>query len=122
MIRALRLVFLGLVGLALLIVALANRGPVTLRLLPEETGAFFGLGGGVELPLFLVIFAGVVAGLLIGFVWEWLREGHIRAEAARRRGEVARLEREVTALKGRTGAPPEDEVLALLEDGTRKRA
>ena len=28
----------------------------------------------LELPLFLVIFGGIVAGLLIGFVWEWFRE------------------------------------------------
>lgn len=122
MFRALRLIFLALVGIVLLTVALANRGPVTLRLLPEEMAGFFGLGWTIELPLFLVIFAGVVAGLLIGFVWEWLREGKFRAEAARRRGEVARLEREVTALKGRAGTPPEDDVLALIDGGGRKRA
>lgn len=122
MLRALRLSFLAAVGLVLLTVALANRGPVVLRLLPEETGAFFGVDWQVELPLFLVIFAGIVAGLLIGFVWEWLREAKHRAEAQRRRSEVARLEREVSSLKGQAGTAPRDEVLALLEAGDRKRA
>lgn len=122
MFRTLRLIFLAAVGLVLLIVALANRGAVTLRLLPEETGAFFGWEWSVQLPLFLVIFGGIVAGLLLGFVWEWLREAKHRAEAARRRGEVARLEREVSDLKGRTGTPPEDDVLALLHEDKRKSA
>ena len=35
---------------------------------------------------------------------------------------IARLEREVTALKGRAGTPPEDEVLALIDGGGRTRA
>ena len=45
--------------------------------------------------LFLVIFAGIVAGLLIGFVWEWLREHRFRSTAARERRERERLEREI---------------------------
>ena len=122
MVRTLRLLFLFAIGIVLLTVALANRAPVTLRLLPEETGVFFGIDWTVDLPLFLVIFGGIVAGLLIGFVWEWLREAKHRAEASRRRGEVARLDREVSALKGKVGAPPEDEVLALVDGGARKRA
>ena len=122
MVRTLRLIFLAAVGLVLLTVALANRAPVTLRVLPQETGAFFGLDWSVDLPLFLVIFAGIVVGLLLGFVWEWLREAKHRAEAARRRGEVQRLEREVTELRGRSGTPPEDEVLALLHEDKRKSA
>jgi hypothetical protein len=56
-----------------------------------------------------------VAGLIIGFVWEWMREYKHRAEATRKSREVRKLEREVTKLKGEKHEG-KDEVLALLED------
>ena len=115
MIRYLRLILLGLLGLGLLTVALANRAPVSVRLLPEDLAALTGLTWGTELPLFLVIFAGIVAGVLIGFVWEWFREHSHRATASQKSREVARLERELAVLKDSTSVPPKDEVLALLE-------
>jgi putative membrane protein len=114
MIRYLRLIFLGLLGLMLLTVALANRAPVEVRLLPGDLAALTGLTWGMELPLFLVIFAGIVAGVLIGFVWEWFREAHIRSTASARAREVSRLERELAVLKDSTSVP-QDDVLALLE-------
>ena len=43
-------------------------------------------------PLDLVIFGGVVAGVVIGFTWEWLREHKHRKAASLRGREVARLE------------------------------
>jgi hypothetical protein len=56
---------------------MANRDLVQVRLLPEDLAALTGLTWGMELPLFLVIFGGIVVGVLIGFVWEWFREhGH----------------------------------------------
>ena len=120
MIRFIRFAFWGLVALCLVVVALANRGPVPLRLLPEGMGGFLGFSWSVTLPLFLVILGGVAAGLLIGFVWEWLREHKHRAEAARQRREARKLEREVTRLKTpATGRS--DDVLALLEDGSTPR-
>ena len=75
MLRMLRLLFLALLGIVLIAVASANRDLITLRLLPEELDQFLGIGWSLEVPLFLAIFAGIVAGLGIGFVWEWFREG-----------------------------------------------
>ena len=115
MIRYLRLLFLGLVGLSLLIVALANRAPVSVRLLPEDLAALTGLTWAMEMPLFLVIFGGIVVGVLIGFVWEWFREHGHRATASQKAREVTRLERELAVLKDATSVPPKDDVLALLE-------
>ena len=115
MIRYLRLLFVGLLGLSLLIVALANRAPVAVRLLPEDLAALTGLTWAMELPLFLVIFAGIVVGVLIGFVWEWFREHGHRATASQEAREVTRLERELAVLKDATSVPPKDDVLALLE-------
>ncbi len=112
--RYLKLAFLVVVGILLLTVLLANREIVTLRLLPAEMGTFLGLSWAIRLPLFLVVVGGVVAGLLIGFVWEWLREHKHRAAAAQARREAARLEREVSKLRA-AQPDPQDEVLALLE-------
>lgn len=118
--RYLKYAFLGAVGIILLIVALANRGPVTLRALPDELAGFTGWNYEIALPLFIVILGGIVAGLLIGFVWEWFREHKHRAEAARNRRERQRLEKEVDRLK--TPEPGSgDEVLAIL-DGPKRPA
>jgi lipopolysaccharide assembly protein A len=114
MIRYLRLLTLGLLGLMLLVVALANGAPVPVRLLPEDLAALTGLTWAAELPLFVVIFGGIVAGVLIGFVWEWFRETKHRATASTKAREVARLERELAVLKDSVSVP-QDEVLALLE-------
>jgi lipopolysaccharide assembly protein A len=115
MIRYLRYLLLALLAIVLLTVALANRSTVTLHLLPDNMGTFMGFIWSIELPLFLVIFGGIVAGLLIGFVWEWFREQKHRSAASSRSREVARLEREVTKLRD-AKAQPKDEVLALLQD------
>jgi uncharacterized integral membrane protein len=114
MIRTFRYVLIALLGIALLVVALANRAPVKVRLLPDDMAAFLGVSLAAELPLFLVIFAGIVAGLMIGFVWEWLREAKHRTTAHTKLREVARLERELAALRN-TGAEADDDILALLD-------
>jgi uncharacterized integral membrane protein len=118
MMRYFRYLVLAVIAIVLLTVALANRDVVSLRLLPADLAGLVGRNWTVELPLFLVILGGVVAGVLIGFVWEWLREHKHRAEAARKAREVAQLKREVE----RAGAAPKgpaDDVIALI-DGPRK--
>ena len=69
----------------------------------------------VSQPLFVVILGSILAGLLIGFIWEWIREYGERAEAARQAREMRRLEREVARLKGEKHKG-KDEVLALLDE------
>ncbi len=116
MLRFLRLLFLGVTGIVLLVVALANRTPVPVHLLPEDMATLLGLSQAWELPLFLIILGSVAVGVLIGFVWEWFREMRIRAEARGKSREVARLERELAVLRDAKDGP-RDEVLALLENG-----
>lgn len=119
MLRALRYLVIAAIGIVLLTVALANRGPVMVRLLPDDMAAFLGLPAGMEMPLFLPIFGGIIGGLLIGFVWEWWREGQHRSTATTKSREVARLERELALLKGAKGEQ-QDDILALL-DGPKAR-
>jgi uncharacterized membrane protein len=68
----------------------------------------------VALPLYVVIFASVIAGVLIGFVWEWFREHKHRSLAATKTREVSKLERELAVMRD-TKPSPQDDVLALLD-------
>ncbi|MCL4188827.1 MAG: DUF1049 domain-containing protein [Rhodobacteraceae bacterium] len=97
--RVIKLGLLGLLGLVLVIVALANRAPVTVRLMPADIEALIGWNWQDELPLFVVMFGGAVVGLLIGVVWEWLREHRQRAEAAEMRRALERMETELGRLR-----------------------
>ncbi|WP_421701605.1 LapA family protein [Aliiroseovarius sp.] len=113
--RYIRYAFLAALAVCLVTVAMANRGAVTLHLLPEGLTGFLGFSWSVTLPLFIIIFGAIISGVLIGFVWEWLREHKHRAEGARAKRSVAKLEREVKTIKtpeSKTG----DDVLALLEE------
>ncbi|SLN52365.1 hypothetical protein ROJ8625_02638 [Roseivivax jejudonensis] len=112
--RYIRYVFLAVLAAILVCVALANRAIVSLQLLPPDVAELLGVQYGIELPLFLVVFIGIVAGLLIGFVWEWLREYKHRAQAARKDAEARRLERELKRTRAERDKG-KDEVLALLD-------
>ena len=112
--RFIRLLFVALLAVILIAIALANRGAVTVRAFPAGFEQYLGFDWQINLPLFLVFFLAIVFGIIVGFIWEWLREAHIRSEASRRTAEVARLEREVGALRDQHKAP-RDEVLAILD-------
>lgn len=112
--RYIRYLFLAIIGIALLIVALANREAVTVTALPSELAEFAGVNYTISQPLFVIIFVSIVAGILLGFVWEWLREHKHRAEASTQRRAREALEREMTQLKGPAKKGGED-VLALIE-------
>ncbi|MCV3270473.1 LapA family protein [Roseobacter sinensis] len=115
--RYIRYACIATFGIALIAVAIANRGLVSLQLIPSEVAGWFSVNPQIELPLFIVIFGGIVVGLLVGFVWEWVREHGQRAEAARQAREMRRLEREIARLKDEKHAG-KDEVLALLEEAS----
>ncbi|PQO23230.1 DUF1049 domain-containing protein [Rhodobacteraceae bacterium WD3A24] len=119
--RYIRYGLLALIALALVTVALANRGVVTLRLLPEGVAGFAGIDPRIDMPLFLVVLIGVALGLLTGFVWEWIREHRQRAEAARMRRALERAEEELGRLRQKPVDKPDD-VLALLGEDERRKA
>ena len=115
--RYIRYACIAVFAVALIAVALANRGMVTLEVLPAEIAGLFAVTPSVELPLFVVIFGSIIVGLLVGFVWEWMREHTIRTESGRNAREVRRLEREVKRLKAEKHEG-QDEVLALLDEAS----
>ena len=115
--RYVRYLCIAIFAIALIAVALANRSMVSLKLLPTEVSGWFALNPEIQVPLFIVILGSIIAGLLVGFVWEWIREYGQRAEAARQAREMRRLEREVARLKGEK-YQAQDEVLALLDQAS----
>ncbi|MEO8241501.1 MAG: LapA family protein [bacterium] len=114
MTRVFRYLFLLVVAVFLLLVASANRELVTVHLLPVDVAALLRMDWTVDVPVFVVLFGGIVIGLLVGFVWEWLREYKHRRVASTKTRQVTKLERELATLKDQTSLP-DDDVLALLE-------
>ena len=85
------LVFLP-VAVLVLVFAVANRRPVTLSLDPFNPDAPV---IGFEAPLFLVLFAVLTLGVLIGGVSSWLRQGRHRKAAREARDQLSRAETEL---------------------------
>lgn len=113
--RYFRYAILAILMIVLLTVALANRQIVEVSLLPAGLAAFFGLQWSLHLPLFLVLFGGTVAGLAIGFLWEWLREHKHRKAVSQKSREVTRLETELAVMRDSASVPVKDDVLAILD-------
>ncbi|MGB0961041.1 MAG: LapA family protein [Halocynthiibacter sp.] len=113
--RYLRYLFLAVIAILLISVSLANRDVVMLKLLPPVIVNMGVENYEITLPLFVVVFGGILAGLVIGFAWEWLREAKHRATATKATRKASQLEKELHKLKGDTGNESAD-VLALLED------
>jgi len=115
--RYIRYASIAVFALALILIALANRAMVTVQVLPGELAHLAALNPSYEMPLFVVMFGGVLAGLIIGFIWEWIREAGERAAAARQAREMERLKSEIRRLKGEKHQG-KDEVLALLDEAS----
>jgi len=112
--RYVRYLCIATFAVALISVALANRAMVPLKILPTEISGLFAVNPSVELPMFIVILGSILAGLLVGFIWEWIREYGERAEAAKQAREMRRLQRELDKLKAQKHEG-KDEVFALLD-------
>lgn len=111
--RLIKLLILALIAIALIIVALANLESMTLQLLPDSLARLAGVDFQVTLPIFIVLLGAVLVGLILGFIWEWLREHKHRATAAQERRERERLERQMQ--KVAPASKPGDDVLAILD-------
>ncbi len=109
--RIIKLVLLAMILIGIVLLSLANREPVTLRLLPEGLSAI--AQRSVEVPLFVVGLLSVLTGMVLGYILEWLREHKHRRRAAQKAREAAALNGEIERLRRETGRE-QDDVLALL--------
>lgn len=115
MLRLIKLIFLGVLMIGIIVLSVANRGIVEVKLLPDGLSEIYQQT--LEVPLFAIILASILAGLLIGYILEWLREHKHRRTASQKKREAADLKSEVTALR-KKHLSDGDEVLALLEKST----
>ncbi|UWR23276.1 LapA family protein [Sulfitobacter sp. S190] len=115
--RYIRYACIAIFAVALISVALANREMVPLKVLPDELSGLFAVNPSIQMPLFIIILGSILAGLLVGFIWEWIREHAQRAEAAAQAREMRRLQRENAKLKAEKHEG-KDEVIALLDQAS----
>ena len=111
--RYIRTAILSIIAIVMITIALANRGPMTLRLLPEPLQGLLGVDWEVTLPVFVVLVIAAALGVLLGFVWEWVREHKHRAAATAERRQRQELEKQVRAVAPRDRGG--DDILALVE-------
>lgn len=80
------------IPLAIVLVALAvaNRAPVAFTIDPFNPG---NPGLTVTLPLFVLLFAALALGLVVGSVATWFRQGRYRKLARQREAELAAVPR-----------------------------
>ena len=113
--RYIRVIFLTCLSITLLTLAVANRELVDIRILPSELEGFFGGGTIFSIPIFVLFLCGVIFGLFVGFVWEWIREMKHRSASSRKSKELAKVENELSQLKRESGKN-EDEIMLLLNN------
>ncbi len=111
--RILRTLFLFCLATLLFLISLANSEKVKLNFLPENLSSLLGINIAQNVPLFLVFFSGIFIGLVIGFVWEWLREYKFRVEANNYQKRLVRAETKLSELHSKENK--KDDVLTLLE-------
>jgi uncharacterized integral membrane protein len=86
--RFLKFILLIPVAIVLLLLAVANRGPVLLSFDPiSPAEPMFSL----RAPLFVLLLICVMFGVLLGGLGTWLTQGHHRKNARRLRAEADRM-------------------------------
>ena len=93
--RMVRLLVLGIVAVAVVAFAVANRHVVRFMLDPLSgpQGSFY-----VEAPLLYFLFAALLIGFILGALATWASQGRWRRAARQRADEVSRLKRETERL------------------------
>jgi len=90
------------VAIAVILMAVANRGPVTVSFDPfaREGAAAYS----ITVPLFALILGAVMLGVVIGGIAAWFAQGKNRRAARVQRREAERLRDETERLKNALGA------------------
>jgi uncharacterized integral membrane protein len=85
-------------ALVLVVFAVSNRATVSVTFWPTPFE--------IDLPLYLVVLAALLAGFLLGQLTAWINGGKRRREARERGRRVRGLESELEALRGKPPQPP----------------
>lgn len=89
-------------ALALALLAMANRQPVTVSFDPfDASDADFT----VTVPLYVLGFTILIAGVVLGGLAAWLRQGSHRRLGSRLAAENAMIRTELASLKGKAARP-----------------
>ena len=96
-------------GLILALFALANRQTVEIGIDPISPETPF--WGPVEVPLFVVIYAALLAGVVLGGVGDWLNQGKHRKAERQLRRDLNKMQKETAPQQ----KPAHDDPLTLLE-------
>lgn len=109
-----RYLVLIIVGLTYFIFCFANQEIVTLSFLPQEFQINTKTTLSVDVPIFIVLSAGLLIGLILGFTLEWFR--NLKSQRLRRKiANKKKTERNTVVTRSPNGKS-EDELLELLDD------
>lgn len=100
--KTLKLILLALVLLAVGSFAISNRHEVGITMMP--------LSYRLEAPLFVVMFAALIAGIIMGGLASWAASSRLRRKARESEKKIQALENEIGALKLAPGK-------AMIQDG-----
>lgn len=89
------------VAVLVVLLAVANRGPVLLSLDPVSAGA---PQLALSVPLFVLLFAALTIGVIVGGVASWLAQGRYRRAERHVRRELNNLRQERDRLRAREKA------------------
>jgi len=109
-VRTIKFVCAALIALAILILAAANGGDVTVYLWPDLTEYAVPPSPVLTVPVFIVGLACGLVGFLLGALREWAREGKVRSTARHAKREAAALKAKVDEL---TKDSADDDIPAL---------
>lgn len=101
--RFLEVLILVPLAIVLILLAIANRAPVTLSVNPLDPAA---PGFTIAVPLFWVIFAALAIGVVLGGVAVWLHQGRYRKAARQSRREAERMRAEAERARVQAAAAP----------------
>ena len=95
----LRAIVMAPAAAVLVAFAIANRRPITVSFNPfDSSDPDFA----VTVPLYLAGFTVLIAGVVLGGIAAWLKQGKQRRSAARLAAEMATIRTELAYLKGQT--------------------
>ena len=121
----LKWILLAPVAIIVILLAIANRHDATVVFDPFA-GQVAASSISVTLPLFIVLFAATMFGVLLGGCAVWFNQGRhrrmakiARTDAQRARAEADRLRAQLSSIPASTTATPAGDALSALTNGRR---